>query len=100
MVLGLARNKWHVPVQILATALFVIGLFLAHAHNGRNYVRFMIHTHLHRNAYPVHIYDRNLILRIDGLQILLFGPSLPNLFWVCTSNFTWKKAFMEKFDPS
>jgi hypothetical protein len=38
MVLGLARNKWHVPVQILATALFVIGIFLAHAHNGRNYV--------------------------------------------------------------
>lgn len=38
MVLGLARNRWHVPVQILATALFVVGYFLAHAHAGRNYV--------------------------------------------------------------
>lgn len=38
MILGLAKNKWHVPVQILASTLFVIGYFLAHAHNGRNYV--------------------------------------------------------------
>lgn len=38
MVLGLAKNRWHVPVQILASAIFVVGLFLAHAHNGRNYV--------------------------------------------------------------
>ncbi|CAO3653586.1 unnamed protein product [Mucor hiemalis] len=43
MVLGLARNKWHVPVQILGTALFVIGLFLAHAHNGRNYEPHIAH---------------------------------------------------------
>lgn len=39
MVLGLAKNRWHVPVQILGTLLFVCGIFLAHAHNGRNYVR-------------------------------------------------------------
>lgn len=39
MVLGLAKNRWHVPVQILASAIFVVGLFLAHAHNGRNYVK-------------------------------------------------------------
>lgn len=38
MVLGLAKNKWHVPTQVLASTLFVIGYFLAHAHNGRNYV--------------------------------------------------------------
>ncbi|KAI7890581.1 uncharacterized protein EV154DRAFT_421761 [Mucor mucedo] len=43
MVLGLARNKWHVPVQILGTALFVIGIFLAHAHNGRNYEPHIAH---------------------------------------------------------
>lgn len=39
MVLGLAKNRWHVPVQILATAIFIVGYFLAHAHDGRNYVK-------------------------------------------------------------
>ncbi|CDH60669.1 integral membrane protein [Lichtheimia corymbifera JMRC:FSU:9682] len=43
MVLGLARNRWHVPVQILATALFVVGYFLAHAHAGRNYEPHIAH---------------------------------------------------------
>lgn len=75
MVLGLAKNKWHVPVQILGTALFVIGIFLAHAHNGRNYVSPPLlfsslqqqtnnsNTNTKRNG-------RSLILHIDGLQIL------------------------------
>ena len=39
MVLGLSKNRWHVPVQILGTVFFVAGYFLAHAHAGRNYVR-------------------------------------------------------------
>ncbi|KAG0950377.1 hypothetical protein G6F29_007444 [Rhizopus arrhizus] len=43
MILGLAKNKWHVPVQILASTLFVIGYFLAHAHNGRNYEPHIAH---------------------------------------------------------
>ncbi|KAI8094216.1 putative integral membrane protein [Thamnidium elegans] len=43
MVLGLAKNKWHVPVQILGTLLFVIGIFLAHAHDGRNYEPHIAH---------------------------------------------------------
>ncbi|KAI9315919.1 hypothetical protein BX666DRAFT_2019578 [Dichotomocladium elegans] len=43
MVLGLAKNRWHVPVQILGTALFVAGYFLAHAHNGRNYEPHIAH---------------------------------------------------------
>ncbi|KAI9022860.1 hypothetical protein CLU79DRAFT_751061 [Phycomyces nitens] len=43
MVLGLARNKWHVPVQILGTAFFIIGYFLAHAHDGRNYEPHIAH---------------------------------------------------------
>ncbi|OBZ90634.1 Protein YTP1 [Choanephora cucurbitarum] len=43
MVLGLAKNKWHVPVQVLASAIFVVGLFLAHAHNGRNYEPHIAH---------------------------------------------------------
>ncbi|CEG82589.1 hypothetical protein RMATCC62417_16640 [Rhizopus microsporus] len=43
MVLGLAKNKWHVPTQVLASTLFVIGYFLAHAHNGRNYEPHIAH---------------------------------------------------------
>ncbi|KAI7866545.1 hypothetical protein BDF14DRAFT_1812507 [Spinellus fusiger] len=43
MVLGLAKNRWHVPVQILGTAFMVIGYFLAHAHNGRNYEPHVAH---------------------------------------------------------
>ncbi|KAI8642265.1 hypothetical protein BD408DRAFT_344640, partial [Parasitella parasitica] len=43
LVLGLAKNRWHVPVQILASAVFVVGYFLAHAHNGRNYEPHIAH---------------------------------------------------------
>ncbi|KAI7904892.1 uncharacterized protein BX663DRAFT_503941 [Cokeromyces recurvatus] len=43
MVLGLAKNRWHVPLQILATAVFIVGVFLAHAHNGRNYEPHIAH---------------------------------------------------------
>ncbi|KAI8333030.1 hypothetical protein BC941DRAFT_380615 [Chlamydoabsidia padenii] len=43
MVLGLAKNRWHVPVQILATAIFIVGYFLAHAHDGRNYEPHIAH---------------------------------------------------------
>ncbi|KAI8374685.1 uncharacterized protein BYT42DRAFT_415689 [Radiomyces spectabilis] len=43
LVLGLVKNKWHVPVQILATATFVAGYFLAHAHSGRNYEPHIAH---------------------------------------------------------
>nr|POE78501.1 protein ytp1 [Quercus suber] len=37
MVLGLARSRWHVPTQILATALAVVGYFLGHLHKGRQF---------------------------------------------------------------
>ncbi|ORZ25423.1 hypothetical protein BCR42DRAFT_340494 [Absidia repens] len=43
MVLGLSKNRWHVPVQILATAIFIAGYFLAHAHDGRNYEPHIAH---------------------------------------------------------
>ncbi|KAI6810000.1 hypothetical protein KC332_g13707 [Hortaea werneckii] len=37
MVFGLVRSRWHVPTQILATALAVVGYFLGHAHGGRQF---------------------------------------------------------------
>lgn len=45
MVLGLVKSRWHVPVQTLGSLLFILGFFLAHAHDGRNYVR-IYHTAL------------------------------------------------------
>ncbi|TID19364.1 hypothetical protein E6O75_ATG06702 [Venturia nashicola] len=37
MVLGMIRSRWHVPVQITASALAVVGYFLGHKHKGRQF---------------------------------------------------------------
>ncbi|RPB05704.1 hypothetical protein L873DRAFT_1661934 [Choiromyces venosus 120613-1] len=37
MVLGIVRSRWHVPVQVLGTALAVLGWLLGHAHKGRQF---------------------------------------------------------------
>ncbi|THW19399.1 hypothetical protein D6D17_09200 [Aureobasidium pullulans] len=37
MVLGIVRSRWHVPVQIVATALAILGYLLGHAHKGRQF---------------------------------------------------------------
>lgn len=37
MVLGIVRSRWHVPVQVLGTAIAVMGWFLGHAHKGRKF---------------------------------------------------------------
>lgn len=45
MVLGLTRSRWHVPVQCLAFALTFGGIFLGHAHGGRQFPS-SVHSHL------------------------------------------------------
>ncbi|TKA28943.1 hypothetical protein B0A50_03354 [Salinomyces thailandicus] len=37
MVLGLVKSRWHVPTQVAATVLAVVGYFLGHAHKGRQF---------------------------------------------------------------
>jgi hypothetical protein len=37
MVLGLVKSRWHVPTQILGTAIAVLGYFLGHLHKGRQF---------------------------------------------------------------
>ncbi|KAF2159873.1 hypothetical protein M409DRAFT_60466 [Zasmidium cellare ATCC 36951] len=37
MVLGMVRSRFHVPVQVLATALAIVGYFIGHAHGGRQF---------------------------------------------------------------
>ncbi|KAK0282612.1 hypothetical protein LTS00_012125 [Friedmanniomyces endolithicus] len=39
MVLGLVRNRWHVPVQTLASCIAIVGYFLGHAHKGRQFAK-------------------------------------------------------------
>ena len=37
MVLGLVKSRWHVPTQILGTAIAILGYFLGHLHKGRQF---------------------------------------------------------------
>ncbi|KAG9234140.1 hypothetical protein BJ875DRAFT_462316 [Amylocarpus encephaloides] len=39
MVLGITRNRWHVPVQILGTIIAVLAYFLGHLHKGRAFAQ-------------------------------------------------------------
>ncbi|CAK7265723.1 hypothetical protein SEPCBS57363_001728 [Sporothrix epigloea] len=44
MVLGIIKNRWHVPVQSLATVLTVLGYFLGHMHKGRQFIAGNVHA--------------------------------------------------------
>lgn len=37
MVLGITRSRWHVPVQVVATAIAVVAYFMGHLHKGRQF---------------------------------------------------------------
>ncbi|RDL35421.1 Uncharacterized protein BP5553_07352 [Venustampulla echinocandica] len=37
MVLGIVRNRWHVPTQVLGTVIAVVAYFLGHMHKGRQF---------------------------------------------------------------
>lgn len=43
MVLGMTKNRWHVPTQAVGTILAIVGFFLGHAHKGREFVPNHIH---------------------------------------------------------
>src|SRR3954452_17489124 len=43
MVLGLSKNRWHVPVQLTGAVLVLIGFILGHAHEGREFSGDNIH---------------------------------------------------------
>lgn len=59
MVLGLVRSRWHVPTQILGTAIAVLGYFLGHLHKGRQF------------AYTAHAGFANWLMLILIAQIVL-----------------------------
>jgi hypothetical protein len=39
MVLGIVRNRWHVPVQTVGAVIAIVAYFLGHAHKGRQFAR-------------------------------------------------------------
>ncbi|KUJ13122.1 uncharacterized protein LY89DRAFT_756530 [Mollisia scopiformis] len=39
MVLGVLRNRWHVPTQVVGTVIAVVGYFLGHMHKGRVFAK-------------------------------------------------------------
>ncbi|ETS76212.1 hypothetical protein PFICI_11599 [Pestalotiopsis fici W106-1] len=43
MVLGIVKNRWHAPLQVLGTILALLGYALGHMHGGREF----LHTNVH-----------------------------------------------------
>ncbi|KAM5356500.1 hypothetical protein ACJ41O_003146 [Fusarium nematophilum] len=43
MVLGMTRNRWHVPTQAVGTVLAILGFILGHAHKGRQFIPNHVH---------------------------------------------------------
>lgn len=44
MVLGLIRSRWHVPLQILSSAIATVAYFMGHMHKGRQFRKPNIHA--------------------------------------------------------
>lgn len=44
MVLGIVKSRWHVPVQVLGTALSIVGYALGHMHGGREFRHSNVHS--------------------------------------------------------
>ncbi|KAK5995942.1 Protein YTP1 [Cladobotryum mycophilum] len=44
MVFGMTKSRWHVPTQVLGSALALLGFFLGHAHKGREFIGNNVHA--------------------------------------------------------
>ncbi|KAF7545761.1 hypothetical protein G7046_g9483 [Stylonectria norvegica] len=44
MVLGMTKNRWHVPLQSFGTVLAILGFFLGHMHKGREFIPENVHA--------------------------------------------------------
>ena len=96
MVLGLARSRWHVPVQIAGVAVAVPGYFLGHLHKGRqfgpnvhakfaNWLMFMLIAQTTAGLYlKLHI-ERGILGKFRPLLVRghgVLGTILPIAAWV------------------
>ncbi|KAK3936644.1 hypothetical protein QBC46DRAFT_394552 [Diplogelasinospora grovesii] len=44
MVLGIIKNRWHVPLQVLSTVIALLGFALGHMHGGRQFIENNVHA--------------------------------------------------------
>ncbi|KAI1114291.1 hypothetical protein F5Y14DRAFT_189441 [Nemania sp. NC0429] len=44
MVLGMVKSRWHVPLQVVGTALAIVGYFIGHRHKGREFRHDNVHS--------------------------------------------------------
>lgn len=97
MVAGLARHRSHVPIQLTAGVLAIVGYFLGHSHKGRKFEAGNIHAQFSKILMPIvlgqvaagiilklHIEKgflgkiRQVLLKIHGIV----GILIPVLTWV------------------
>ncbi|KAA8911146.1 hypothetical protein FN846DRAFT_897785 [Sphaerosporella brunnea] len=96
MVLGIVRSKWHVPLQVVATVLALMGWFLGHAHKGRQFapnihsafassLMSMLFTQVGLGIYlKLHI-ERGVHGRMRPFMVTLhgiLGKAMPLVSWV------------------
>jgi len=96
MVLGLVRSRWHVPTQITASVLAIVGYFLGHLHKGRqfghnahagfaNWLMLLLITQVVLGVYlKLHI-EKGFLGRIRKWQVkahAVLGGVIPVAAWV------------------
>lgn len=96
MVLGIVRSRLHVPCQILATVLAVVGYFLGHGHKGRqfapnvhatfaNWLMLMLIAQIAMGAYLKLHLEKGFIGKTRRWFVLghgVLGKALPLAAWV------------------
>ncbi|OJI98964.1 hypothetical protein ASPVEDRAFT_123026 [Aspergillus versicolor CBS 583.65] len=96
MVLGITRSRWHVPVQVVGTAIAIVAYFLGHAHKGRQFAKnvhasfanalmFFLAAQVMLGIYlKLHI-ERGIHGRIRRVFVIMhgvLGKAMPVLSWV------------------
>lgn len=96
MVLGLVKSRFHVPVQVLGTALAVVGQVLGHVKGGRQYTRnahagfagWLFYMMIAQVALGVTLrlhLTKGVLGRVRPIQVwahLILGAILPVAAWV------------------
>lgn len=96
MVLGMVRNRFHVPVQVVGTILATVGYFLGHAHKGRqfapnvhaqfaNWLMFMLLGQVVMGVYLKLHLEKGFNGKIRRVVVLghgVLGKAMPVVAWV------------------
>jgi hypothetical protein len=96
MVLGLVKSRWHVPTQILGTAIALAGYFLGHLHKGRqfgknahavfaNWLMLMLVVQVVLGGYLRLHLEKGFLGKVRPLQVkahAILGGIIPVAAWV------------------